>query len=254
MNTKIEIDSLKQMLDESQAILKEYQLKLKIFIKEKEVPERTITAILDDIFEYLIQTIELLRLMMLRDKPFFKQSAILVRSIFEYSVRAAWASRINKGWLKYQTYSAFEEIKTAKAAQQDEALKKSAEFKEKNLQEIIAKSGIDKKSSMPAKIHEVLEEIWQNDYEKNNKKVIPKNYTKFFYTAIYRFLSPYVHGNTLIFQTPDKILLRHIGGVTAQATFYICSAFLHSTQEDPNTEIDILEKKIVRIFTKNQNE
>jgi hypothetical protein len=248
MDIEKELSSTDEMLAESLSILTEYQLKLKNFVKNNSIPKRTNADIINDIFIYIIQTLEVLKILLQRDNPKYKQSAVLLRSIFEYSVRAAWASRMENGWLKYQVYSALEELITVRKAKQDEALKESAEFKEKNLIEIIAQSGVDEKSAMPRSISQILDEIWKKDIEEGFIREDQKEYGHFIYNIIYRYLSPYVHGNTFIFQNPESALLVHIGGVAAQTAFYICYALLYSTIESPEEEIEVLGKKIIQIF------
>lgn len=254
MNTNISDEKLKVLIDLSSSVLKEYHQKYYEYIKENRVPERTIASIIEEIFKYLAQTIEIIRILMKRENPYFKQSAILVRSMFEYSVRAAWASRVENGWMKYQAYWANEDKKWAQEAQNDEKLVVSASKKLKNIKEIIEKSGVEEDELGFLNMRQALKELWQKDIDDGNLGPDDQNYADFIYTNVYRPLSRYVHGNVFIFQTPDESLYRHIGGTIVQSVYFICYAFLHTIDIDTKNEINVLTGKIVPIVKESMNE
>jgi len=181
------------------------------------------------------------------------QGLILARSVFEYSIRLLWAIRIDKGGYRYQLHWQQESIRWAEEVIKDKVT--NLETYAKNLLTAEKENSIKTKSEgvlegMP-NMKQILNELYKKDIEENYLNASAGSFSLFYYFAVYRSLSRYVHGHISVLQTPNNDLSSIIPLVIVYSTESICRVIIHSCCNDQMKFLTVLRTKLDAVLKGN---
>jgi len=199
------------------------------------------------IFDFSLTTIRAISLLSLPD-GYSVQSAILTRSLFEYSAKFYWAMRVDGGLERYIKECLDDDIKWANKAIKAGFLEDHAESIKESAESNMTK--LNDFKQMPD-MSSIIDDIYRKDIKDGyivfdaNKTYLEESFGKIVYSSVYTTLCRFVHSHVTSFDTLEQPLIELLISAISIAVGFLCNSYIcffsNSKKEEYNKISSILD-------------